>query len=191
MKSPTDIPHRRLQRSIRASARRELEPDTTVITALMDGEVVGVAVWNMPKRLWRAETLLGRLHRLFMSFKDRLEDWIWPSAWYRMELKRKYFDVIAESKQRFLGANHRLNTWYLDILAVHPHHQRKGIGSALLDWGLEQARANGERVYLESTDVGKPFYIARGFEEVVECVLHDDTGKILLPCMVWHPPVGS
>jgi len=186
---PEDISDRRLERTIRVNAHRELSPDIAVVTAVLDREVVGVAVWNTPERLWRKETVAERAYRTFVSLSDQLDDWMRPPTWLKMDWKAKYFKLITDSKQRHLGSNYRRDTWYLDILAVHPKMQRKGIGTALLDWGLEQAGANGERVYLEATEVGLSLYLAKGFEEVGEVVM--ENGDLRLQCMVWPPRVGN
>lgn len=51
----------------------------------------------------------------------------------------------------------------LDSLGVHPHHQRRGIGRLLLDWGTRQAECEGKDCYLVATPAGVPLYRAAGF----------------------------
>lgn len=41
--------------------------------------------------------------------------------------------------------------WYLLYLAVHPHHQGEGVGSALLEHSLPPLHAAGHHAYLEAT----------------------------------------
>ena len=56
--------------------------------------------------------------------------------------------------------------WYLEILGVHPDHQGKGLGSALMQPVLERCEAEGLPAYLESsTDRSAPLYRRLGFEE--------------------------
>ena len=41
--------------------------------------------------------------------------------------------------------------WYLDHLAVAPEHQGKGLGSALIRFGLDRARKDGTCAFLETS----------------------------------------
>ncbi|EAW10411.1 GNAT family N-acetyltransferase [Aspergillus clavatus NRRL 1] len=59
----------------------------------------------------------------------------------------------------------------LELLATYPQHQGKGVGSALLRWGLQKANEIGARIYLEATDEGYPLYCRYGFTEIGEIVM--------------------
>lgn len=54
----------------------------------------------------------------------------------------------------------------LMTIAVDPKHQGKRIGRRLLDWGIEQATAEGKDIYLLSTAAGRRLYIGAGFQEL-------------------------
>ncbi|KAJ7744681.1 acyl-CoA N-acyltransferase, partial [Mycena metata] len=54
----------------------------------------------------------------------------------------------------------------LSLMAVDPKYQRRGIGQALLQWGLDRADAEGLEVYLESSEDGLRLYEKNGFESV-------------------------
>lgn len=58
------------------------------------------------------------------------------------------------------------NARYLSFLIIDPKAQGKGIGSALLQWGLDQADSANPPlpVVLESSPAGRPVYEKRGFE---------------------------
>lgn len=64
---------------------------------------------------------------------------------------------------------------YLSFLFIDPTAQGKGVGSALLAWGLDQADSAKPPlpVVLESSPVGRPVYERRGFEVVDTIVLKD------------------
>lgn len=55
--------------------------------------------------------------------------------------------------------------WYFFQLAVHPSHQGRGLGRAIMDHGLERADADGVPAYLETSNPGNlDFYGRFGFE---------------------------
>lgn len=58
-------------------------------------------------------------------------------------------------------------------MAVDPKYQKRGVGQALLRWGLDQADAEGLEAYLESSDDGLRLYGKNGFELVGWNVLPD------------------
>ena len=54
----------------------------------------------------------------------------------------------------------------LDLLFTHPDHRRKGIGSLIMQWGLDRADELGLESYIEATKEGKPCYEAFGFKAI-------------------------
>ncbi|KAL1311537.1 hypothetical protein AAFC00_001657 [Neodothiora populina] len=55
---------------------------------------------------------------------------------------------------------------YLCTLFVLPEHQRRGVGHAAMQWGMEKADALGLPAYLEGSEAGKGLYERWGFEFV-------------------------
>jgi len=56
------------------------------------------------------------------------------------------------------------DAWILEVLGVHPSAQRRGIGSRLVEYGLEQARRDGVGAFLlTSSREVVPFYTRFGF----------------------------
>jgi GNAT superfamily N-acetyltransferase len=53
----------------------------------------------------------------------------------------------------------------LQLLAVHPSHQGKGVGTLLLQEGLRQADELGVPVWLEASEKGRPLYRKFGFND--------------------------
>lgn len=184
MNSVDDIPSFRMYRMIRDHSHRELKPGILVVCALIDGQVVGFASWSLPKKLWRSETLAEAIYRKMIEYKDNLEDWIFPSRWHNLSKHEKFKRLQKESVEKYLGSKID-ETWYLKILCVHPEFQRKGVGTKLLDWGLERARERRQKVYLEATEFGVTLYINKGFKELGEIVLGNR--EVVLPCMIWDP----
>jgi len=59
--------------------------------------------------------------------------------------------------------------WHLDSVAVRPGWQGRGIGSALIEFGLEHARESGTAMVLETgTQRNVPLYERLGFHVVEE-----------------------
>jgi len=57
-------------------------------------------------------------------------------------------------------------TKVLEILAVHPSHHRKGLGSLLIKAGLDLADRDHARTYIEASAKGLPLYLRHGWEPV-------------------------
>jgi ribosomal protein S18 acetylase RimI-like enzyme len=54
--------------------------------------------------------------------------------------------------------------WYLELIGAHPDAQHRGLGSALLEAGLERAAAQGVGAYVvTSSPAAIPLYEAHGF----------------------------
>ncbi|KAJ5114406.1 hypothetical protein NUU61_000165 [Penicillium alfredii] len=86
----------------------------------------------------------------------------WPKS-SDTALCGRFFSEMDAQHQSWMGG--RLH-FYLDILAVHPSHQGRGLASKLLKWGLVQADDQGVETYLTGSPSGKPMYIKYAFEVV-------------------------
>jgi len=64
-------------------------------------------------------------------------------------------------------------TWNLLLIAVHPDHQKKGLGAALVERVVSLLKARGARLLLVETSAleefagARAFYLSCGFEEEV------------------------
>lgn len=63
-------------------------------------------------------------------------------------------------------SGHREESWFLDMLSVHPDHQLRGHGSALVEWGKEKARSECICASTTSAERKEEFYNKLGFIEV-------------------------
>lgn len=73
-----------------------------------------------------------------------------------------------------LQTEYRQGLWYLEVVAVHPCLQSRGIGKNVMKWTLDYTR--NQPLYLECTQEGNiRFYESFGFRVVEEMVLTDET----------------
>ena len=77
------------------------------------------------------------------------------------EIDRAFFRAAFYSEAEIVGEQPYM---MLRILAVHPEHQRRGVGKLLLQQGLDRADRLGLPVYLDAGESGKPVYERYGFE---------------------------
>ncbi|KAL8408551.1 hypothetical protein RB594_007111 [Gaeumannomyces avenae] len=71
--------------------------------------------------------------------------------------------------------------WYeLEVLAVDPNQQGKGIGKQLTEWGLELAAREQKDVFLLSSSAGDALYTKVGFKPVWDFTMFGAT----LPFMI-------
>ncbi|KAJ5087580.1 Acyl-CoA N-acyltransferase [Penicillium angulare] len=61
----------------------------------------------------------------------------------------------------------------LEYLAVHPDNQRKGVGSALVKSGMEQADKMGLKIFVHAFREGVELYKKMGFRLVAELIQDD------------------
>ncbi|KKY25643.1 putative gnat family [Diplodia seriata] len=83
---------------------------------------------------------------------------------------------------------------HLASLATHPDHQGKGIGAALVRWGIEQGEKDGVPVYLEATPRGFFLYKKMGFEaadeiDVSHWTPNGESYKVI--CMIKRPSLKA
>lgn len=78
----------------------------------------------------------------------------------------------------------------LDYLAVHPDNQRKGIGTALVQSGMEQAARLGLDIFIYAKSQGVDVYKRLGFRVERDFVLDDSmyggTGEVYVALMIYQ-----
>ena len=81
-------------------------------------------------------------------------------------------------------SSQRANLWYLEVVAVHPSLQGRGLGGEAMRCVLEQVK--GDPVVLECTERSNVrFYEKLGFECVEEVVLVDSSVNSVEECRMW------
>jgi GNAT superfamily N-acetyltransferase len=61
----------------------------------------------------------------------------------------------------------RANNWYLNLCCIDPRYQKRGIGQALVHWGLERARTENVHASVTTSHSNEAFYLRCGFDEIV------------------------
>lgn len=151
-----------------AYLRRIYLPVGVVETA---DDLTGVAMWLPPE----VADSLGWRERLLLPTIVRAVGW-----------RRAY--IALRDYAAFEAAFPDASCWYLGLLAVAPKAQGQGVGSTLLQAGLDRADRDGSPVYLETgTEANVAFYQRHGF-----CV----TGTISLPYgpdhwAMWREPTSA
>ncbi|RDW75939.1 hypothetical protein BP5796_06760 [Coleophoma crateriformis] len=119
-------------------------------------QIVGAARWYFPYTLTEEENKAG-------VGIDVLEGPEPPGC--IKELYQDFFTRLFAYRRKYTDHN---DTYVLDILAIHPDHQRKGLGSLLIRNVLAQVDREGRRAYLEASAAGKGLYLKLGWEEIDE-----------------------
>ncbi|KAH8682029.1 putative GNAT family acetyltransferase [Xylariales sp. PMI_506] len=128
------------------------DPSATAVVAHDGGILVGCALWVVP-------------HEEEVDINSSEPPPATPPNMSK-EAVRELRAVLERSAEALFGEMGASKAWELDFLAIHPEHQRRGIGKSLLNWGTEQAKESSKDSYLIASTAGRPLYIAGGFEEI-------------------------
>jgi putative acetyltransferase len=90
------------------------------------------------------------------SRADKLPKW-------HDRIRHQYF-ILAEREGTLLGFGSITSEAYLDTIFVHKDHQKEGIGSAILEKLLANAKENGKtEVFTEASLTARPFLEKHSF----------------------------
>lgn len=93
----------------------------------------------------------------------------------------KFWKILSENPFfEELGSH-----WELEVLAIDPAFQRRGIGSMLLRWGMAQASHYRIPLVVAATSNGEYLYRKHGFSECGRIVFEDSNFSWV--AMVWYP----
>ena len=107
----------------------------------------------------------------------------------RPERVRAFRETLAHAKTSCFDDRFTNGYYFLKLLLCHPTYQRRGIGTALVSWGIEEARRDGLRVALFSSPMGLPLYRKLGFNEVarVRVQAPGESEYLDIPAMAMRP----
>lgn len=89
------------------------------------------------------------------------------------------------------GEAHNRRYWYLHMVCVDPDWQGYGVGSALLKWSFNKATESNSVIYLESSPMGLPVYLAKGFRISSSLTREINGIELYIPGMIWEPTLGK
>ncbi|CAI7586383.1 unnamed protein product [Penicillium viridicatum] len=168
-----------------ANGRNKLSIDTPVsaVAALPDKQPeissheddnAGAVVFLFPppgRKPWS-------LSRVWLACKLWLLDRLAPA--YDSGARDKRVQMLLDrhkASSKLLEARYsRRKLWYLEVLAVHPSLQSRGLGGGVMRWILEHV--HGDHLYLECTrEENVRFYESFGFRVVEEVELVDGASQ--------------
>lgn len=82
---------------------------------------------------------------------------------YNQSNVREFFSKLLDYRRDIMGSR---PFYLLEVLVVHPSHQRKGAGKALCQWGIDEADKHGVEVYVEASEMGKGLYEKLGCKPI-------------------------
>ncbi|KDR68744.1 hypothetical protein GALMADRAFT_1027200 [Galerina marginata CBS 339.88] len=125
------------------------------VLELPDVGIVGAATWFGPGQgfLLTTEQRAAGWDDIMSKVGEPCRQW-WD---YGLRL-------LSESQEKYYGAGVHLDSYHLQMLGIHSQYQKKGYGTALLDFGELRAAADSRSVVLETTgNSAVPFYKALGY----------------------------
>lgn len=90
----------------------------------------------------------------------------------------------------------QVHTLYRDVpvhlhcptIAIHPEHQKRGIGAMLVRHGIGLSESESLPITLEATENGRGLYEKFGFRQFTTVQLGVEEGKVVqVPVMLWEP----
>ena len=127
------------------------------------GKMVGAVGWHAPSLADSPEEI-----RHFSTDTKPA-----PDVQRMIDTYQEIEKIIIPKSDEMMGPERNRKYWYLKSLYTDPEHQRKGIGSRLVQWGVDGARADAatrpeqiKGVWTIATPAGLKTYLNAGMKEV-------------------------
>lgn len=143
---PNPAVRKRVLRRFMGAAARDAAIHAHALMALVDGSVVGVALWMSPGTF-----------PLSAARKARMA----PAMLGASAMAPRAMAVLGRAGSDLENAHEPGPGWYLQALGVYPELQRRGIGRQLLTPPLRLADAQGLPCYLHTSDPNNIAYYER------------------------------
>lgn len=129
------------------------------------GEIVGIARWDIVEHPPKTKEEMDAKYEDVVEARQGEP----PVAGVNEELNRVFLHIMLYCEMEITAGQPYL---ILQMLAIRPDCQRRGIGTVLLKHVLEKADREGLQVYLDSAVSGKALYERFGFKVVSEMPLN-------------------
>ncbi|KAF8610379.1 hypothetical protein BDV93DRAFT_517508 [Ceratobasidium sp. AG-I] len=137
--------------------------------------LVGCATWFEPGKEFLGD---GAQLSLWSGFVGNLSPEI--QNWWSTELLPRYNKFTVEG----LGEGVKKGLLHLQVLAVHPEFQRRGLGAALVNEMVKRTDAKGERSCVETAKATNLlFYGALGYKVKSEVLIPSPHGDYTMWCL--------
>ncbi|MCJ1353714.1 MAG: hypothetical protein MMC33_003701 [Icmadophila ericetorum] len=157
------------------------------------GEVVGFSIWTRHgtspvARNWQKvgdgweRYLESCLLLLSLSYYNSVSPI--PNDAHRQNLNTLFSSFGASPDPSIVS-----DYWVVDALYISPTFQRRGLGTRLLKWGLEQADEEGIPVLVDSSPEGRWIYERAGFRKIKKWEVEGwfDPGDRGMWRLLWEP----
>lgn len=172
--------------------RKLLQSGASLIVAIdadQDGNprrerIVGFAVWTDSSR--GAKSSHNTLGRAFETFAMYLEGLYRENILVDKAMQKLNRDAFRRSIADNVFFDDIEDYWELEIMAVSPSHERRGVGTLLLQWGMRAASGDNTPIVVVATPAGARLYARHGFIKLGSM----DVGHIndAWSAMVWRSP---
>ncbi|KAH0564756.1 hypothetical protein GP486_001850 [Trichoglossum hirsutum] len=148
-------------------------------------QIVGFAIWKNREFLDALRAIRSfDQHPRELEMTINLELWLYGKLYTRKDQDKAGYKSYLESEELLEQRFYAEACYYLDNLCVDFRYQRLHIGTALVRWGLKQARSEELPVNTEAGPAGVALYKKLGFEEVGIWRVHIPGGEdIEMPVM--------
>ncbi|KAA8899948.1 hypothetical protein FN846DRAFT_920917 [Sphaerosporella brunnea] len=157
----------------------------------LEETIISFALWERngntraaKRRVRKRNSLNNRLH----NGLTHAENWLISRRYTRRDAdfaRLEAFGNVMEDIHRQYWEKKYANNFRLDLLCTIREHRRKGAGTMLTQWGMDQAKREDANVGVESSPMGLPLYEHLGFkmEEIRHVIVKGDDEQLLVRVM--------